>query len=127
MEERSTPPIFISYLQGEGIWREFSCRHTPQQNGVAERKNRRILEVARAMMREKHMPNFYWAEAASMAVYLMNRCTTNGVHELIPFEIFSGRNGLSSRTSKCSEALRIYASRTQIERSLTRSRRNVSS
>ena len=32
---------------------------------VAERKNRQILEGARSMMREKHMPNFYWAEAAS--------------------------------------------------------------
>ena len=52
---------FTSYLQGEGIRREFSCRHTPQQKGVAERKNRPIIEVARAMIREKHMPNFYWA------------------------------------------------------------------
>ena len=49
----------ISYLQGEGLQREFSCRHTPQQNGVAERKNQQILEVARAMMREMHMLNFY--------------------------------------------------------------------
>ena len=87
---------FTSYLQGEGIRREFSCRHTPQQNGVAERKNRQILEVARAMMREKHMPNFYWAEAASTAVYLMNRCTTNSVHELTPYEIFVGRKPILS-------------------------------
>ena len=43
------------------------------------------------MMHEKHMPNFNWAEAASTAVYLMNRCTTNGVHELTPYEILVGR------------------------------------
>ena len=43
------------------------------------------------MMREKHMANFYWVEAASTTVYLMNRCTTNGVHELTPYEILVGR------------------------------------
>ena len=37
----------MAYLQQEGIRREFTCRHPPQQNGVAERKNRHILEVAR--------------------------------------------------------------------------------
>ena len=48
------------------------------------------------MMREKHMPNFYWAKAASTAVYLMIRCTTNGVHELTPYEIFVGRKPILS-------------------------------
>ena len=44
------------------------------------------------MMHEKHMLNFYWAEAASTVIYLMNRCTTNGVHELTPYlEILVGR------------------------------------
>ena len=43
------------------------------------------------MMHEKHMPNFYWAEAASTTVYFMNRGTTNGVHKLTPYEIFIGR------------------------------------
>ena len=82
---------FNSYLQGEGIRRELSCQYTPQQNGSAERKNQQIIEVARAMIREKHMPDLYWAEAASTAVYLMNQCTTNGVHELTPYEILFGR------------------------------------
>ena len=48
------------------------------------------------MMCEKHMLNFYWVEAASMAVYLMNQCTTNGVHELTPYEIFVGRKPILS-------------------------------
>ena len=38
------------------------------------------------MMNEKHMPKSYWAEAANTAVYLMNRCTTFGVHEVKPHE-----------------------------------------
>ena len=45
---------------------------------------------ARAMMLEKHIPNFYWARAASTTVYLMNQCTTNGVHELTPYKILVG-------------------------------------
>ena len=80
---------------GEGIQREFSCRHTPQQNGVAERKNRHVLEATHAMMHAKHMPN-YWTKAASTTVYLINRCTTNGVHELTPYEILVGRKPIHS-------------------------------
>ena len=48
------------------------------------------------MMHEKHMPNFYWAEAASTVIYLMYRCTSNGVHEQTPYEILVGRNPILS-------------------------------
>ena len=54
----------------EGFPREFSCRYTPHQNSVAERKNRTIDKVARAMLEENHMPKFYWAEAVRTVVYL---------------------------------------------------------
>ena len=70
---------FSAYLCKEGIRREFTCWHTPQQNRVAESKNRHILEVARAMMNEKNLSKSYWYEAANTAIYLMNRCTTFGV------------------------------------------------
>ena len=63
----------------------------PTHTGVAERKNRHILEVARAMMNEKHLPKSYWAEAANTIVYLMNRCTTSGVHNVTPCEKFYGK------------------------------------
>ena len=43
---------FSDFLQKIGIHRNFTCRYTPQQNGVAERKNRHIAEVARALMAE---------------------------------------------------------------------------
>ena len=82
---------FTAYLQKEGIRREFSCRHTPQQNGVAERKNRHIVEVARAMMNEKNLPKWYWAKAANTAAYVMNKCTTSGVHDVTPHEKFFGK------------------------------------
>ena len=50
---------FNGYLQHMGIRREFSCRYTPEQNGVAERKNRTIVEAARAMLEENSLPKFY--------------------------------------------------------------------
>jgi hypothetical protein len=56
-----------------GIRREFSCRHTPEQNGVAQRKSRSIVEAAWAMLEEKSLPKFYWAEAVRTAVYIQNR------------------------------------------------------
>ncbi|MCO5593958.1 hypothetical protein L7F22_047977 [Adiantum nelumboides] len=55
-------------------------RYTPQQNGVAERKNRHIAEVARALMIEKNVPHCYWAEAVSTTVYIMNMTPTATVH-----------------------------------------------
>ena len=67
---------FFDFLQKNGIRRQFSCRYTPQQNGVAERKNRHIAEVAQALMAEKNMPYHFWAEAVNTGVYIMNRTPT---------------------------------------------------
>ena len=61
---------FNSYLQQMGIQREFSCRYTPEQNGVAERKNRSVVEATRVMLEEKSMRKFYWAEVVRTAVYI---------------------------------------------------------
>ncbi|MCO5571239.1 hypothetical protein L7F22_024975 [Adiantum nelumboides] len=63
---------FSNFLTKHGVQRQFSCRYTPQQNGVVERKNRHIVEVARALMSEKNMSPCYWAASASTAVYTMN-------------------------------------------------------
>ncbi|MDM1593453.1 transposase family protein, partial [Escherichia coli] len=67
---------FEDYLRKHGIRRQLTCRYTPQQNGVAERKNRVICEVARAMLNEKNMPNHFWAEACATAVYVLNKTPT---------------------------------------------------
>ena len=56
-----------------GIQRKFSCRYRSKQTGVAERKNRSIVEATRAMLEEKSLPKFYWAEAVRTAVYIQNR------------------------------------------------------
>ncbi|MCO5604741.1 hypothetical protein L7F22_058911 [Adiantum nelumboides] len=83
---------FSSFLKKHGIQRQFtSCRYTSQQNGVAERKNRHIVENARALMDEKNMPHCYWIEPVSTAVYIMNRTPTAGVHDVTPEEKFFGK------------------------------------
>ena len=82
---------FIGYLKKHGIQRHYSCRYTPQQNGVAQRKNMCIVEVARAMMNEKNLPHCYWVEVVSMTVYIMNRAPTAVVHNMMPKERLIGR------------------------------------
>ncbi|XP_019233115.1 PREDICTED: uncharacterized protein LOC109213738 [Nicotiana attenuata] len=63
---------FNDFCQSHGIRRPLTVPYSPQQNGVAERKNRTILNVARCMLKAKSMPKEFWAEAVSCAVYLNN-------------------------------------------------------
>ncbi len=51
---------FITYMKMRGIQKQFTCRYTSQQIGITERKNRHIIEVARALMANKSMPHHYW-------------------------------------------------------------------
>ena len=57
----------------EFIIRSHACTYAPQQNGLAERKNRQLLEVVRASLFGMNMPLFYWGEAVKSAAYLINR------------------------------------------------------
>ncbi|XP_025833281.1 uncharacterized protein LOC112905330 [Agrilus planipennis] len=55
--------IFAGYLRSHGIKRRFSAPYTPQQNGVNERKNRTLVEMARCMVLQSSLPSSFWAEA----------------------------------------------------------------
>jgi transposase InsO family protein len=57
------------FLEDEGIKHEFSSPYTPQQNGVVERKNRTLLDMARTMLDEYKTPNRFWVEAINTACY----------------------------------------------------------
>ncbi|XP_060669960.1 retrovirus-related Pol polyprotein from transposon RE1 isoform X3 [Ziziphus jujuba] len=64
---------FKVFLQSEGILFQKSCPDTPQQNGVAERKNRHLLDVTRTLLLDASVPLHFWVEALSTSVHLINR------------------------------------------------------
>ncbi|GKB67358.1 putative ribonuclease H-like domain-containing protein [Tanacetum coccineum] len=72
-----------------GIRREFSVARTPQQNGVAERRNRTLIEAARTMLDDSKLPTTFWAEAINTA--LQNRVLVVKPHNKTPYELFRGR------------------------------------
>lgn len=81
---------FKEYCEEQGIHHEVTFSYTPQHNGVAERKNRTILDIARSMLKSKSMPNSFWGEAISCSVYILNRAPTKGVPNRTPAEAWSG-------------------------------------
>jgi transposase InsO family protein len=81
---------FSEYLKEHGIQRKYSCSYSPQQNGVAERKNRNIAKITHAMLNEKNLPNYFWAEVVATVVYIMNQTPTITVHGMTHEEKFTG-------------------------------------
>lgn len=81
---------FNSFLEREGISRQLTVPHTPQQNGVAERANRTLIEMARSMMVHANITPSLWAEAINTAVYIRNRCPTK-LQIKTPYEEWCGR------------------------------------
>nr|GEU39810.1 hypothetical protein [Tanacetum cinerariifolium] len=73
------------------IKREFSNARTPQQNGVAERRNSTLIEAARTMLADAKLPVTFWAEAVNTACYVQNRVLVNKSHNKTPYELFNGR------------------------------------
>lgn len=84
-----TSNIFKSYCSEEGIRQQFTAAYSPQQNGIAERKNRTILDMTRSMLKEKELPKLFWAEAVACAAYLINRSPTKSLKHMTPQEAWS--------------------------------------
>ncbi|GJT98921.1 putative ribonuclease H-like domain-containing protein [Tanacetum coccineum] len=74
-----------------GIKRDYSNARTPQQNGVAERKNRTLIEAARTMLADSKLPTMFWTEAVSTACYVLNRVLVTNPHNKTPYELLSGK------------------------------------
>ncbi|KAK2991285.1 hypothetical protein RJ640_024550 [Escallonia rubra] len=72
------------YLKAHGIIHQTTCSNTPQQNGVAERKYRHLLEVVCASLIEAHLPLSYWGEALISAAYLINRVPSRTIDYQTP-------------------------------------------
>lgn len=81
-----TSKEFEEYLGNEGVRHELTVPKCPEQNGVAERTNRTLVEMVRAMLADSGLPKLFWAEALATAVYLRNRCPTKSVEGKTPFE-----------------------------------------
>lgn len=77
---------FQDFFSTHGLIHQSSCPYTPQQNGVAERKNRTLLEITRALMFEAQTPAHFWPEALSIAAYLTNRLPTKTLQFKTPLE-----------------------------------------
>ena len=74
------------FLTKQGIHHQTSCVYTPQQNGVAERKNRHLLEVTRAIMIERNVPKIFWGDAILTAAYLINRMPSKVLNFSTPIQ-----------------------------------------
>ena len=81
---------FNQYLVSHGISRQLTIPNTPELNGVAERVNRTIVEMARSMLYHANLPMKFWAEAVNTAVYLRNRCPTKALTSGTPYESWTG-------------------------------------
>ena len=81
---------FIQYCAYVGIQMQHSIPYTPQQNGVAKRKNRSLKEMATCMMEAKTLPPKFWAEAINCTAYIQNSMTHKQLDGMTPFEAWSG-------------------------------------
>jgi len=86
---------FDKFSEDKGIERQLTDSYTPQQNGVSKRKNRTVLEMARSMLKEKRLPNTFWAEVVYIDVYLLNRFPNKVVQDKTPIEVWSGKKPLA--------------------------------
>jgi hypothetical protein len=81
---------FDQYLKDQGIERQLTVHDSPQQNGVAERLNRTLVEHARAMLLARNLPKFLWAEAINYATWLKNRLPSRAIPGHTPHELIHG-------------------------------------
>lgn len=79
-----------------GILHQLSITKTPQQNGVAERRNRTLREAARYMIAFSDLPKRFCAEVVNMACYTQNRFIISKVHGVTPYELWKGKKPVVS-------------------------------
>ena len=90
MDGEYTSNKFYQLLALDGTIHQTSCTDTPEQNGVAERKHRYIVETARSLFLSTSIPNEFWGEAIITAISLINTISSSHNSGLYPFEKFYG-------------------------------------
>ena len=94
---------FQDFLQSKGIISQRSCPSTPQQNGVAEKKNHHLLDVVRTLLLDSLVPPRFWYEALSTAIHLINCLPSPMLNHVSTFSKLFGHSPLYSnlRTFGC--------------------------
>ena len=82
----------INFCDEKGVSQNFSVARTPRQNGVAERRNRTLIEAARTMLSEGELQLYFWAEAVNTACFTQNRSIVVKKYGKTSYELFHGRN-----------------------------------
>ncbi|GKE68575.1 ribonuclease H-like domain-containing protein, partial [Tanacetum coccineum] len=83
--------VMNEFCEKKGIKREFSVVRTPQQNGVAERRNRTLIEAARTTLADSKLLTTFWAKTVNTTCYIQNRVLVVKPHNKTPYELFRGR------------------------------------
>jgi transposase InsO family protein len=81
---------FANFCKSKGIIMQTTTRYTPQQNGVAKRKNQTIMNMSRSLLKEKCLSVTFWVEAVTCSIYLLNRSPTTSLKMKVPQEAWSG-------------------------------------
>nr|GEW32506.1 ribonuclease H-like domain-containing protein [Tanacetum cinerariifolium] len=83
--------VMSQFCEDKCIKREFSVARTPQQNRVAEKRNRTLIEAIRTMLVDSKLPTTFWAEAFIITCYVLNRALVTKPLNKIPYELIHGR------------------------------------
>jgi transposase InsO family protein len=88
-EAGQIPGPFAKFLQECGVDAQYTMPGEPEQNGVAERRNRTLMDMVRSMMSNTSLPTFLWGDALKTAAYILNRVPSKSVPKT-PFELWCG-------------------------------------
>nr|GEX75399.1 hypothetical protein [Tanacetum cinerariifolium] len=114
--------VMNELCEEEGIKREYIMARTPQQNRVAERRNRTLIEAAKTMLADSELPTIFWTEAVNTACYVQNRILVVKPHFKTPYELFRDQlgkfdgkayEGIFVGYSTISKDFRVYNTRTR--------------
>jgi transposase InsO family protein len=86
-----TSKEFMDYCSNHGIKRKFFVARTPQQNGVVERKNRTVQEMARTMIMDSKLTDIFWTQAVHTTIHIQNRVMLRNNTDKTPYELWKGR------------------------------------
>ena len=85
-----TSEKFNKFCKDVGIEHQLTAPYSPKQNGIVERKNKSIMEMARCLLHDKGLPKKFWVKAINTTIFLLNRLPTKALQRRTPFEAWYG-------------------------------------